>query len=1291
MCIQCRENRFKPASPASPMNFAKALSISLVAILILPGCIQPESTEEEVEPMDENQNQDLQDNSDGPSSEPVTDPQDSEEMGCTRPDAINFDREAELLDDSCVFRLTRGQAMVASGGVLASMASFSVGNGILSPFDIFGENSTIHASQMEGGGSFLKIFTQFGSIRLFDMEDYHVLCLQAADQTTPGQDTEECWSGNPLSEGANPLVSALEVHLITMDSSWDPARSHISELLALFNAISDSSPLVWEEPLGATLDNQIFQTSTDSQPPLNIELSVNPSSSRMNHLIVEFENHSYSVFPGADYGEGPLPDSRRMPMFVQWDSRIGNTSPIVECRQASFPDDFHFTELARGPVFIDYGDPIPTSSEVNETECDLAQAEMLVDLPLSHFGDSISIWFDYFNPENVSSIRMMHEDEEGSGYGTVFQGITYYTREDCHDMGGSADNDYSQAVTWDSTYSICMFDQGEWEISSYELCINQNWGPMECISLHDSVFSQTNNLGAIFSLSSDSNTVFLCPDGTEVMGSDLGDLLADCPPVSEGGLPADEPFSFICSNGTLVLQGWVNDGWPDCPYGSDEGVVGHPDRSPAPPIFLWDCWYPATPGQLKSSSKPTGAEYASAMNSSTEPEWCGTQGDPEAMEEYYLQSNDSSEAALAGLYWVHYSFDGFSYSMATDLLDNGTFLQGLDFVTEDDCEEWGGDWSSELEVCWFDGGLWKADDEFFELGGYGANRYSLQEDLLWTGVLVHEDEFSGGPPPPPIWACLNSYYNLYEVYMESPNSPPSDEELEEAQNQTPPTWCESAVDNSEIADFSSDSASESELSGDYWFLEPDEGRAWGLSLGSDGQVREKIAESSVDECSEYGGTYDPINQVCTLQMGMTWSASDTLIEVEYDDGEFSFVHHIRYELVEDSGEVYLWNAFPEMPMEAETPPMENTFEQGYDEVPYHSYEFTAAEDGLHIIQSHQDNDGYLYLYQAPFEPDSPLEGVISSQDDWGDGSEIHWNLTKGFDYVIVTTLFDDYEPEMGFENVIWEPSGNSTSWENSLGPTSPEFIRPEGWWEEPPTTGPQFYCLDSASSIPMIRFGDGYADCLDGSDEENMGLDVDSGMVSFSDEGLLDDLEIRISDHDMGLHTTLHFEDAESISDPNSGSLTFTWPNYNQECTCSFTFGDADSDGRISEGDWWTLWSWRGFTGGESIAFYDRIAEEYINDGNNYSDEWVPSDGSENSPSDDEDFDETDETDDSDDGEPSGGSGVTDADTSDDGANGTSGASRKNTWSHSNFTTRWTIPKSISNLHQGIIPTTFSP
>jgi hypothetical protein len=236
------------------------------------------------------------------------------------------------------------------------------------------------------------------------------------------------------------------------------------------------------------------------------------------------------------------------------------------------------------------------------------------------------------------------------------------------------------------------------------------------------------------------------------------------------------------------------------------------------------------------------------------------------------------------------------------------------------------------------------------------------------------------------------------------------------------------------------------------------------------------------------------------------------------------IERIRYEMV-DGGVVL---AFPyENGSDEGTPNMENTFDEGYEETGYEEYEFVASEDGRHIINSSQTDDGYLYLYETSFNPDTPGQNAIASQDDWevggGDwGSSIHWDLESGTTYVIVTTTYSSGE-QLSFDNSIISPSGDRVAWSGEIDSQSPTFVRPDGWWEE---GGP------------------------DPSDESGISI-------------LTEVHEWHWNEVDMGeLTLEIYSEDGSLIGSMGMAATTMTF-----EDGTSVTVFDNDGDGLLSAGD----------------------------------------------------------------------------------------------------------------------------
>lgn len=92
------------------------------------------------------------------------------------------------------------------------------------------------------------------------------------------------------------------------------------------------------------------------------------------------------------------------------------------------------------------------------------------------------------------------------------------------------------------------------------------------------------------------------------------------------------------------------------------------------------------------------------------------------------------------------------------------------------------------------------------------------------------------------------------------------------------------------------------------------------------------------------------------------------------------------------------------------------------DVPFEATEIEVAEDGLFTVLSDQTNfgllwDGYLLVYEAGFDPFSPLDGLIAFNDDYrGDllpGTGIGYSgveniaMRSGVPYIIVQTGFDN--------------------------------------------------------------------------------------------------------------------------------------------------------------------------------------------------------------------------------------------------------------------------------------------
>ena len=71
--------------------------------------------------------------------------------------------------------------------------------------------------------------------------------------------------------------------------------------------------------------------------------------------------------------------------------------------------------------------------------------------------------------------------------------------------------------------------------------------------------------------------------------------------------------------------------------------------------------------------------------------------------------------------------------------------------------------------------------------------------------------------------------------------------------------------------------------------------------------------------------------------------------------------------------------------------------------------FTVSTTGSYTIASTQAGwDGYLFIYEFPFDPTQPTVNYVAGDDDGGGGigtSDIVTTLTAGVQYVLVTTAF----------------------------------------------------------------------------------------------------------------------------------------------------------------------------------------------------------------------------------------------------------------------------------------------
>jgi hypothetical protein len=92
-----------------------------------------------------------------------------------------------------------------------------------------------------------------------------------------------------------------------------------------------------------------------------------------------------------------------------------------------------------------------------------------------------------------------------------------------------------------------------------------------------------------------------------------------------------------------------------------------------------------------------------------------------------------------------------------------------------------------------------------------------------------------------------------------------------------------------------------------------------------------------------------------------------------------------------------------------------------DGVSYSAAPYTAESDGVYDFSSAQDYDGYLTLYQSPFDPNQPLVNVVAGNDDLGNNrsSGLRLFLNAG-EYVVVTSAFQAGD-EGNFTNTIIPP------------------------------------------------------------------------------------------------------------------------------------------------------------------------------------------------------------------------------------------------------------------------------
>ncbi len=75
-------------------------------------------------------------------------------------------------------------------------------------------------------------------------------------------------------------------------------------------------------------------------------------------------------------------------------------------------------------------------------------------------------------------------------------------------------------------------------------------------------------------------------------------------------------------------------------------------------------------------------------------------------------------------------------------------------------------------------------------------------------------------------------------------------------------------------------------------------------------------------------------------------------------------------------------------------------------VSYHVYgPFNVDAAGSYTFSSEQDYDGFIFVYQNSFDPNSPLVNYLAGNDDAGPGSVITTDLATATNYYFVTTSF----------------------------------------------------------------------------------------------------------------------------------------------------------------------------------------------------------------------------------------------------------------------------------------------
>ena len=464
------------------------------------------------------------------------------------------------------------------------------------------------------------------------------------------------------------------------------------------------------------------------------------------------------------------------------------------------------------------------------------------------------------------------------------------------------------------------------------------------------------------------------------------------------------------------------------------------------PVLIWECMMNMV--NLDAlDDEDVDSVYDAMYDPNTDwPDFCGepVANDPD-------NETTSAADAIFDTRWgmVTYIYDpqteGYKEVVAEiEHHDDSSIWYLLD-VTAEECTENGGSYDALTQTCEYmtQESNNTASDLYFcqEYPDWGefCQRYGINADgHLITAYEVEDSSGGGGGEPDDsemIWDCRDSFF----AEDTTPLSSDDDEDVQaEVDAMTAPAWCGQIIEWN--GSFESDPSSENNIANSNW-NNPD---SFYLDFTSAGALNVGDRGVTQSECNEYGGSWNAIEEACEFPNG-EWMANETLVEIDFGWG---MVERLRYEFI-DGGLVL---AFPaENGSGTGTPDMANTHYEGWDETGYHSYNFTAIEDGLHIIESMQDEDGYLYLYEGSFDSQNPLTNVLASQDDWEVGSDwgssIHWDLVSGQDYVIVTTTYSS-DSELIFDNSITSPSEVVTEWSGEIDSDSPIFLRPDGYWED---------------------------------------------------------------------------------------------------------------------------------------------------------------------------------------------------------------------------------------------------